>query len=61
MYLYLSYPSKSKDKKTCPKKKKKFKQELDMLFSLKNSSFSRQISWYKAPKCVFYFFGLHYL
>lgn len=50
-----------KIRKLAQKKKKKFKQELDMLFSLKNSSFSRQISWYKAPKCVFYFFGLHYL
>lgn len=59
LYLYLSYPSKSKDIRNLVKKK--IRQELDVLF-LPNSSFEGKFLGVKLPpKCVFYFFGLHYL
>ena len=61
MSLYLSYPSKSKDIRKLVKKKTQKTNRNLICFSLQDSSFQGKFSWYKALKCFFYFFGLHYL
>lgn len=49
MYLYLFYSSKSKDIRNLVKKKKKIREELDILFPPKNSSFQGKFLGIKLP------------